>query len=168
MEKEVLSAGKANACGKCLGGSRRKIAHEEYTHLNAETMTTLCTYGGTADTAEGSPSRSVLLIIKMKKIEQLIKELQMLVGNEEMNTVIDEKLWSAWRDARQDCDKEWILRHEAYWNNYKKWLTNDDIERMSKSHHFVQGSDEEESCYKCDLDVNDFQREPQYCENKEL
>lgn len=109
----------------------------------------------------------------MKKIEQLILELQTLVhfrlGNHDLDKVIDEKLWDAWRDANAECNQEWIKRHDAYWDNYKKWITPEELTKMAKSHHFQLTSDygDEETCYKCLIEIDDFDREPQYCTFKE-
>lgn len=101
----------------------------------------------------------------MKKIEQLIKELQMLINKPEMNKIIEEKMMDMWRDARNDATQEYIARQEVYEKNLIANLSEEERQRMAKSHHFTQTSDygDEEKCYKCDMDTLDFERCPQYC-----
>lgn len=104
----------------------------------------------------------------MKKIEQLIKELQALTGNSEMNKIIEEKLWDAWRDAHSECDKDWVARTDKQASNLKAHP--EVVAQMMKSHKWqttdVYGN-EPEQCYVCEMDDFEFDHNPQFCIPKE-
>ena len=68
----------------------------------------------------------------MKKQEQLIKELQMLVGNAELNDIIEEKMIDMWRDARRDCDSEWVKRQEDFNKRQIERETNINLQKYFK------------------------------------
>lgn len=106
----------------------------------------------------------------MKRTEQLIKELQMLVNDEELNGIIDDKMMGMWRDARCDAATEYVKEQNAYWTEYKKHITREQIEEMRRSHRFQQTSDysEDEECYKCGIDYDYFDDKPQWCDCSKL
>lgn len=89
----------------------------------------------------------------------------MLVNNPELNNVIDEKLWDAWRHSRNEKDMEWVKRWENLADRQRKYLTPNELERMRQSHFWQTAEDETtEECMNCGLDYHAFYDFPQYCE----
>ena len=103
----------------------------------------------------------------MERVEQLIKELQMLVGNPEMDKIIDEKLWDTWRDAHQKADTRWIERINKMYIRLKAHMPEEEKQRMEKTHFFFAGDEDDPECNYCGISSHEMYDWPQYCLTKE-
>ena len=103
----------------------------------------------------------------MKKIEQIIKEIQLHIDNEEFNEMIAEKVWDVWRYTRNKESHEWVERQIAYTKNLKRYLSPEEKKKMEDSHVFQVTNDgyEHEECIRCGMDENRISDWPQYCDN---
>ena len=108
----------------------------------------------------------------MKKTDQLIKELQMLINNTELNEIIEEKMMDMWRDANSNATNTYILYQKDFNYRQRSGLTSEEIERMGKSH--LWQDDEYGTCIitnkdynECSVDESTFSDCPQYCFPKE-
>jgi len=99
----------------------------------------------------------------MKKIEQLIKELQMLIANPEMDKIIEEKLWDTWRDAHAEATKVFVERFNRIAKNLKEGLSEEEKKRMEETHFFW----EEDACHYCGISQYEMYDFPQFCNPKE-
>ncbi len=106
----------------------------------------------------------------MLKLEQLKKELKALVGNPDLDSVIEGKIDDAWREGKNDSDENWVKREDRYNKNLKAQLSPEEQGKMEKSHCWQQINDgwEHEECVWCGLDEHSMFNTPQYCDVKEL
>ena len=100
------------------------------------------------------------------KRDELIKELQMHIGNEKLNAIIDEKMNDVWRNCCNEIEQEYYAMRKKYFGTLVKNLSKEEYKKMEESHHFSWNeSDDSEPCVWCELDLNYFYKEPQYCQN---
>lgn len=101
----------------------------------------------------------------MEKLEQIKLELKALVGNPDLNNVIDEKIDDVWRYTRDESDSKWIERERRYCENLKAQLSTEEKEKMEKSHRWSwsDNSDHDSECIVCHLNEHGMYTKPQYC-----
>jgi len=100
----------------------------------------------------------------MDKTQLLIKELQMHVGKEELNSVIEEKMMDVWRVSRQEKEADYVRYSQEFNARQKASLTKEERERMEKSHHWQDTSEfGDTECSFCKIDERAMFNCPQYC-----
>ena len=103
----------------------------------------------------------------MKRIEQLTKELQALVGNAELDEIISQKMSDAYFDGENEAIRRNTERWDAFGKIQRERLTKEEKDRMIKTHHFDTDPEwsDADKCVWCELEYDDFQKCPQYCEH---
>lgn len=104
----------------------------------------------------------------MEKLEQIKRELKALVGNPELDNIIDEKIDDAWQYSQNKLNSEWYERERRYFENLKTQLSLEEARRMQKSHAWIQDQDEsrDRECTFCGLDEQGMSLKPQFCKKK--
>lgn len=106
----------------------------------------------------------------MQKLEQFKKELKALIGNPDLDNVVDGKIDDAWREGKNSSDENWVKRQNRYDKNLKAQLSSEEKTKMEKSHCWIEKNDgwEHEECAWCGLDEHSMFNTPQYCDVKEV
>lgn len=88
----------------------------------------------------------------------------MLVGNPELNGIVEEKMMDMWRDTLWEVQSEWGERLRKYGQNVRKSLSTEQLTAWENSHVW-QGEDETDStCALCQEDYRFFYGNPYYCD----
>lgn len=105
----------------------------------------------------------------MTKLEQLTKELQALIDNPDLSKIIEDKMWFAWDDGKNQAYRQQREYQKEYNRRLNASLTKEEKERMEDSHGwgFRDGDETDEYCFRCGLDLFVWMECPQYCEPRE-
>jgi len=106
----------------------------------------------------------------MEKLEQIKLELKALVGNHDLNNVIDEKIDDTWQYSQNKLNSEWYAREKKYFENLRQQLSLEEKQRMEKSHVWIQNEDEtqDRECTFCGLDEQGMSLKPRFCNVEKL